>query len=109
MAKIIKKKITIDEDIKKKIKLICDFAELQALEMRQMKMSDWIKELDNHIILNRKQILQGKGTISHKEAIKKAEKEYNIYRQRELEFLQSDFDLYIKDITNNNLEEDINN
>ncbi len=29
MAKIIKKKITIDEDIKKKIKLICDFAKVK--------------------------------------------------------------------------------
>ena len=29
-----------------------DFAELQALEQRIMKMEDWVIELDNHIMLN---------------------------------------------------------
>lgn len=28
-----------------------DYAELQALEQRSMKMIDWIEELDNQIIL----------------------------------------------------------
>ena len=49
-----------------------DFAELQALEQRQMKMQDWVNELDNQILLNRRKILEGNGSISHEEAIKKA-------------------------------------
>lgn len=53
-----------------------DFAELQALEQRTMKMNDWIEELDNHILLNRRKILEGNGKISYDEAIKKAEKEF---------------------------------
>lgn len=49
-----------------------DFAELQALEQRQMKMQDWVNELDNQILLNRRKILEGNGSISHEETIKKA-------------------------------------
>lgn len=79
-----------------------DFAELQALEQRQMKMQDWIEELDNQIILNRRNILEGNGKISHEEAIEKAEKEFEIYRQREMKELQSDFDLMLKELKEDN-------
>lgn len=75
-----------------------DFAELQALEQRTMKMTDWIQELDNQILLNRKKILEGNGKISHEEAIKKAEKEFNLYREREMKALKSDFDLLMEEI-----------
>lgn len=78
-----------------------DYAELQALEQRTMKMTDWIEELDNQILLNRRKILEGNGKISHEEAIKKAEQEFNIYREREMKELQSDFDLLMKSLPNN--------
>ena len=77
-----------------------DFAELQALEQRPMKMEDWVKELDNEILMNRRKILEGKGKISHEEAIKKAEKEFKIYRDREMKLLQSDFDKMVIEISN---------
>lgn len=77
-----------------------DYAELQALEQRSMRMVDWVQELDNQILLNRKKILDGIGKISHEEAIIKAEKEFNIYREREIKELQSDFDLMIKSLSN---------
>ena len=75
-----------------------DFAELQALEQRTMKMNDWVEELDNQILLNRRKILEGNGKISHEEAIKKAEREFQIYREREMKELQSDFDLLMKSL-----------
>lgn len=75
-----------------------DFAELQALEQRTMKMNDWVAELDNQILLNRRKILEGNGKISHEEAIKKAEREFQIYREREMKELQSDFDLLMKSL-----------
>ena len=81
-----------------------DFAELQALEQRTMKMNDWIEELDNHILLNRRKILEGNGKILHDEAIKKAEKEFQIYREREMKELQSDFDLLMKSLPNSEYE-----
>ena len=77
-----------------------DFAELQALEQRTMKMQDWVEELDNQILLNRRKILEGNGKISHEEAIKKAEKEFQIYREREMKELQSDFDMLMKSLPN---------
>ena len=79
-----------------------DYAELQALEQRPMKMSDWVEELDNQILLNRRKVLEGKGKISREEAIKKAEKEFALYRERKMRELQSDFDLMMESLPYNN-------
>lgn len=73
-----------------------DYAEFQALEQRSMTMQDWSNELDNQIIANHRRLLEGKGTVSHKQAIEKAEKEFEVYREREMKTLESDFDKAIK-------------
>lgn len=75
-----------------------DYAELQALEERAMTMADWIKELDNEILGTRRALLEGKGAISHKQAIEKAEVEFEAYRAREMRELESDFDRAIKQL-----------
>ncbi len=80
-----------------------DYAELQALEQRPMKMLDWVIELDNQIKLNRRKILEGNGNISHEQAIEKAEKEFNLYREREMKTLESDFDIMMKILKNENV------
>lgn len=82
-----------------------DFAELQALEQRPMTMQDWISELDNQIVANHRKLLQGSGTIYHKQAIEKAEKEFDIYRAKEMKALESDFDKALKMIEANKKEE----
>lgn len=79
-----------------------DFAEFQALEMNPMTMKDWIEALDNQIIAHKRKVLIGKGNISHKQAIEKAEKEFAIYRKREMDMLESDFDKEIKKLKDNN-------
>ena len=79
-----------------------DFAEFQALEMNPMTMKDWIEALDNQIIAHKRKVLIGKGSISHKQAIEKAEKEFAIYRKREMNLLESDFDREIKKLRDNN-------
>ena len=79
-----------------------DFAEFQALEQRAMTMDDWINELDNQIVQNKRKLLEGKGNISHQEAIEKAEREFEIYREREMKQLESDFDKMIKMLKDNN-------
>lgn len=76
-----------------------DFAELQALEEKAMTMQEWIEELDRQLLGSRRELLTGKGKVSHKQAVEKAEKEFEIYRQRELASLESDFDKAIKKIT----------
>ena len=75
-----------------------DFAEFQALEQRPMRMQDWIQALDRQIINLQRKLLEGKGSISHKQAIEKAEHEFAIYRKREMEQLESDFDKMFKNL-----------
>jgi len=79
-----------------------DFAEFQALEQKSMTMADWINELDNQISANHRKLLEGKGTVSHKQAIEKAEQEFLIYREREMKLLESDFDKMVKELNSNN-------
>ncbi|MBR5603820.1 MAG: virulence RhuM family protein [Bacteroidales bacterium] len=78
-----------------------DYAEFQALEMNPMTMNDWIEALDNQIIAHKRKVLIGNGNISHQQAIEKAEKEFEIYRKREMEMLESDFDKEIKKYLSN--------
>ncbi len=73
-----------------------DYAEFQALEMKEMRMTDWVQALDNQIINLQRKLLQGKGTVSHQQAMEKAEREFYIYRKREMEQLESDFDKMVK-------------
>ena len=75
-----------------------DFAEFQALEQRPMQMKDWIAALDNQIISLQRKLLAGKGKVSHRQAIEKAEKEFEIYRAREMRQMESDFDRVVKQI-----------
>lgn len=77
-----------------------DYAEFQALEQNPMTMADWIAALDDQILRLRKNILEGAGTISHQEAIEKAEREFEIYREREMRMLESDFDKAVKRLKN---------
>ena len=73
-----------------------DFAEFQALEQNPMTMRDWIDALDNQIVSHKRKVLQDAGRISHKQAVEKAEKEFEIYREREMKQLESDFDRAVK-------------
>ena len=85
-----------------------DYAEFQALEQNPMTMADWIAALDDQILRLRKNILEGSGTVSHEEAIEKAEREFEIYCEREMRLLESDFDKVVKRLKNleNEVEED---
>ena len=74
-----------------------DFAELQALDEKPMKMQDWVAALDRQIVMSQRKILEGKGKISHDEAMEKAEREYSLFRQKELANLKSDFDLFLEE------------
>ena len=83
-----------------------DYAEFQALEQNPMTMADWIAALDDQILRLRKNILEGNGTVSHQETIEKAEREFEIYREREMRMLESDFDKAVKRLKNLNEDSD---
>ena len=56
------------------------FAEDEAKERHVMTMQDWINATDDLLKFRRKKVLNNSGNVSHKDAIKKAEKEYEKYR-----------------------------
>ena len=78
-----------------------DFAELQALEGIAMTMQNWIDTLDRVLSGNGRALLTGKGTVSHKEAVEKAELEFEKYRTKEMRELESDFDKVVKQLKGN--------
>lgn len=54
------------------------------------------------------ELLEGNGAVLHQEAIEKAEREFEIYREREMRLLESDFDKAVKKLKNlDNDTEDI--
>ena len=73
-----------------------DYAELQALEEKPMTMQEWIDRLDFQLQSIGRPVLDGVGSISHDKAVKKAEKEFEEYRKREMKELVSDFDKEMK-------------
>ena len=56
------------------------FAEDEAKERHIMTMRDWISATDDLLKFRRKQVLKDSGKISHKQAVEKAESEYEKYR-----------------------------
>ena len=75
-----------------------DFAELQALQQIPMRMAEWIEKLDNLMTLSGRQLLVGKGTISHEEAKEKAIAEFEKYRKMEMLQYESDYERAIKEL-----------
>ena len=71
------------------------------------ELADWIQALDDQILRLRKNILEGSGTVSHQEAIEKAEREFEIYREREMRMLESDFDKAVKRLKDRNGDGDL--
>jgi hypothetical protein len=57
-----------------------EFAELQALNRRPMRMRDWITKLDEFLTLSGRELLGHAGKISAESAKAKAEQEYDRYR-----------------------------
>ena len=75
-----------------------DFAEIQALQQMPMKMVEWIEKLDGLMKLSGRQLLVGKGTISHEEAKQKAIAEFEKYRKLEMIQYESDYDRAIREL-----------
>ena len=56
------------------------FAEDEAKERHVMTMQDWLDATDDLLKFRRKGILKHSGNVSHKQAVEKAESEYEKYR-----------------------------
>lgn len=71
-----------------------ELAELQALNRKPMYMNDWITRLDQFLTMTGNEILNHAGTVSDKQAIQKANEEFNKYKEQtknELTKAEKDF------------------
>lgn len=68
-----------------------DFAERQAERHQVMTMQDWSEHLDRILTMSGEELLQGNGTISHKQAVAKATDEYKKYKARTLSDVEKDY------------------
>lgn len=68
-----------------------DFAERQAEREQAMTMRNWAEHLDRILTMSGEQLLQGNGSISHKQAVDKATGEYKKYKARTLSTVEEDY------------------
>ena len=76
-----------------------EFAELQALNRKPMTMRDWIAKLDDFLQMGDRDILTHAGTISHEQALRRAELEFEKFRALQLEQpspVEKDFEAAVK-------------
>lgn len=84
------------------VNIFLEIAEDNATRKIPMYMNDWKKEVDMVLSMRHYDILESKGKISKKEAIKKAESEYEKYKIIQDKNYLSDFDMLIKEANNIN-------
>ena len=64
------------------VNLFLDYAQHEAESEHVIFMRDWERELDKVLELNRKELLQSAGKISHEKALQKAIAEYEKYKAK---------------------------
>lgn len=75
-----------------------DLAELNAIEEREMKMEDFIRELDNILSSAGRKVLDNAGKISHNQAEEKVRKEYKKYKMKTLTDVEKEYLRTINDL-----------
>ena len=75
-----------------------DFAEVQAMRHRPMHMSDYVEHLDRILSSTGEQILIGAGKVSHKQAMDKANREYQRFLVQNLSPVEEAYLPTIKEV-----------
>ena len=85
-TKIAKNYLSEDElfRLNRMVSAFFDLAEIKAREHTQMRMKDWVAELDKFAAMYGKGVLPDAGKIRHDEAMQKAEQEYRQYQVKTL-------------------------
>lgn len=68
-----------------------DLAEINALEEKPMKMTDYIRELDSILQSTGREVLDNAGKISHEKAETKAKTEYRKYKAKNLSEVEKSY------------------
>lgn len=74
------------------VTMFIDYAELMAEDQQPMSMKDWLAETDRFLTNNRRKVLEGKGGVSHDEAVKKVSDIYAQFRKKQDADYISEFD-----------------
>ena len=75
-----------------------DFAEIQAMRHNPMYMSDYVEHLDNVLKATGEKLLEGAGSVSHTQAMDKANEEYQKYQINNLSPVEEEYLLTIKNV-----------
>lgn len=103
-GKIVKTDVTIAKNYLKQMELedmgrivtaVLEFAETRAKRHIPMTMEDWAKRIDAYLTSDERPLLDNAGSVSHEEAAKHAETEFEKYRIVQDHLFQSDFDKYL--------------
>lgn len=100
-GKILKRDVTVAKNylnekelsrLNRLVTMFIDYAELMAEDEVLMSMKDWLDQTNVFLTNNRRKVLEGKGIVSHEQALDKATKEYEIFRIRQDKEYISEFD-----------------
>lgn len=86
------------ERLKRLVSGYFEFAEMQAMEHKPMKMKDYLDTLDNILKSTGKSLLTDYGKISHNQAIEKAEREYKKYQNENFSPVEKEYLAEIKKV-----------
>lgn len=75
-----------------------DLAEINAIEHNTMYMADYVEQLDKILSSTGKGILENAGSVSHKQAVEKAESEYQKFIQKNLSPVEKEYLEVIKNL-----------
>ncbi len=76
-----------------------DLAEINAIEHKPMYMEDYVKQLDMVLSSGNRKLLEGAGTVSHKQAMDKAKSEYRKYQEITLTPVEQAYLKSIKEVS----------
>lgn len=103
---VAKNYLTKDElkSLERIVTMYLDYAEDQAERHIPMTMEDWKNKLDVFLQFNQREVLNNPGKVSHKVAEAFALSEFEKYRVVQDKIFESDFDRFLIDVKNKNLD-----
>lgn len=75
------------------VTIYLDFAELQAKSYKALRMEDHVNKIDDILRMTDSKVLRHSGSISHKRAVDKANKEYEKFKKQQKEMSRVEKDM----------------
>ncbi|HAB66352.1 MAG TPA: cell filamentation protein Fic [Firmicutes bacterium] len=91
------------KDLERIVNAFLELAERRAERHIPMTMEDWSTRIDKYLLADDLDVLKDSGKISHEIAVDKALSEFEKYRVTQDKLFESDFDKFIIDIENKDI------